>query len=543
MAEARAKRWATIVIGLAVVSAYLGHVAAYWPQINDDAFITFRYSKFLTLGRGPYFNVGEHVEGYTNFLTMLLMVGAITLFGDDEALFVAKLLGVGGGLVAIIATWALCSRWLRKVETIAPHADPLAWTGAALVATNCAYAFNSTTGLETTLFSALIVVALWLLQKGCDQQRYRGAGVAFALAALTRPEGAMVFAAAFLGRLIAAEWRTKAGRRALVLDASIVTAVVAAHLVFRYAFYDGEWLPNTFYAKRGGFTWRVTAAEYVLQFGVILMGALVPIFALFPLLARNGALRRAVPPALLVAWASVGAIFIAGAGWMPGYRLLMPFVPVWSALAVCGIAAVADRFRSNALRIAGGMSLLLVAVLFLWQDSERKEYYEYALTRAEGYVAGHTALANWLNEQAEPGVTVALMDIGIVGFKCIDLHILDITGLTDRHIAKSPGGLHTKEFDPAYVFDQKPEFVVLAFRGPPVPIDQVDVQQLQPWTAVEACLWDADAFRTCYLEPRAVQQEAPPLERIAALLGARRAFEHRYPNEKYLLLAYTHRER
>jgi len=134
------------------------------------------------------------------------------------------------------------------------------------------------------------------------------------------------------------------------------------------------------------------------------------------------------------------------------------------------------------------------------------------------------------------------MDIGIVGFKCIDLRILDITGLTDRYVAKSPGGLHTKEFDPAYVFDQKPEFLIVAVRGPPGPIRNVDVRQLRPWTAVEARLWNTDAFRAHYFEPRAVEPGAPALERIAAILGAQRAFEHDYPNEMYLLLAYAYHE-
>ncbi len=31
------------------------------------------------------------------------------------------------------------------------------------------------------------------------------------------------------------------------------------------------------------------------------------------------------------------------------------------------------------------------------------------------------------------------MDIGIIGYECIDQRILDITGLTDRYIAQSPG--------------------------------------------------------------------------------------------------------
>ncbi|MFQ5807392.1 MAG: hypothetical protein ACE5I3_13170 [Phycisphaerae bacterium] len=541
MAEAGIKRWAMIAIGLLVLGAYLAHVAAYGPQINDDAFITFRYSKFLVLGRGPYFNVGEQVEGYTNFLMMLLMAGAIVLFGDDEVLFVAKVIGVAGGLAAIVAAWALCARWLRKIEALAPHADLLAGAAAALAATNCAYAFNSTTGLETTLFSAWVVLGLWLLQKGYDAQRYRGAGIAFALAALTRPEGGMIFAAAFLGRLIAAEWRTKTGRHALALDALIVGAVVVGHLVFRYAFYDGELLPNTFYAKRGGFTWQVTAAEYVLGFGVVLMGAVVPIFALFPILPRNHGVRRSTLPALLAVWASVAAIFIAGAGWMPGFRLLIPYVPVWSALAVRGIAAVADRFRSYGVHVAVVTSLLLVGVLFFWQQSERGEYYNYGRIRAAGYITGHAALADWLNERAEPGAAVALMDIGIVGFKCIDLHILDITGLTDRYIAKSPGGFLTKEFDPAYVFDQKPEFLIIAAQGPAGRIGDEEMDQLQPWTVVESRLMMDDAFHTYYVHRRGFDREAPELERLAAVFGAERVFRHDYPDKNYLLFAHTYR--
>jgi arabinofuranosyltransferase len=542
MQRSRAKTWVIVLGGLIVLGAYVVHVGAYWPQINDDAFITFRYSKFLTLGRGPYFNIGEHVEGYTNFLMMLLMAGAIALFGDNEVLFVAKLVGLAGGVVAILATWALCARWLRKLESMKPHAELLAWAAAALVATNCAYAFNSTTGLETTLFSAWVMLGLWLVQKGCDEQRYRAAGVAFALAALTRPEGGAIFAAALVGRLIAAEWRTRAGRRALGLDVLIVAAVVAGHSVFRYTFYDGELLPNTFYAKRDGFMQSITAAEYVLRFGHVLLATVVPLLALFPLAARGGAVRRGVAPALFVAWASAAAVFATGAGWMPGYRLLVPYVPAWAGLAVCGIAAVADHFRRDAVAIAGGASLLLLGGLFWWQELPRKSYYEYALIRAEGYVAGHAALADWLNEQSKPGDAVALMDIGIVSFKCIDLRILDITGLTDRYVAKSPGGFLTKQFDPAYVFDQRPEYFVIAVRGPAGPIDAEAARQLRPWTKIEERMLGAPAFHEHYVRGRQPATGASELEWLAGVFGADRAFRHHYPGANYLLFAYRYHE-
>ena len=108
--------WIIGGLGLLVISAYLGHVYYFRAYINDDAFITFRYSWFLTLGQGPYYNIGEHVEGYTNFLMMMLMAGAIAVFGPDSALLVAKLIGVLSGTLTLVATWALCVRWLRKID-------------------------------------------------------------------------------------------------------------------------------------------------------------------------------------------------------------------------------------------------------------------------------------------------------------------------------------------------------------------------------------------------------------------------------------------
>ena len=54
----------------------------------DDAFISFRYARNLALGHGLVFNVGESppVEGYTNFL-WVLMLAAVETLGWDPALW------------------------------------------------------------------------------------------------------------------------------------------------------------------------------------------------------------------------------------------------------------------------------------------------------------------------------------------------------------------------------------------------------------------------------------------------------------------------
>ena len=57
---------------LCLVLLLLGH-AFYFNYISDDAFITFRYADNFIRGKGLVYNAGERVEGYTNFLWLILL--------------------------------------------------------------------------------------------------------------------------------------------------------------------------------------------------------------------------------------------------------------------------------------------------------------------------------------------------------------------------------------------------------------------------------------------------------------------------------------
>src|SRR5215213_5688672 len=69
----------------------------------DDAYITFRYARHLAegYGLGAWNHTGEHVEGYSSLLWMLLLAGAARL-GVDIRL-ASKVLGVATALVVIAA--------------------------------------------------------------------------------------------------------------------------------------------------------------------------------------------------------------------------------------------------------------------------------------------------------------------------------------------------------------------------------------------------------------------------------------------------------
>jgi hypothetical protein len=223
---------------------------------------------------------------------------------------------------------------------------------------------------------------------------------------------------------------------------------------------------------------------------------------------------------------------------MPGYRLLAPYLPVGAILSSLGLLLVCDRFSRRPLTAYAVLSGLLVAGLFVWQWPVRTRYHENALTRAAGYRNGHQALADWLCGEEPVDKTVGLMDIGIVGFRCVDLRILDLTGLTDRTIAMSPGGFLRKQFPLSYVLDRRPDYLVIVMTGP-AEIRRGQPLRLVPWTEIERRLLDDPVFRERYVQPRAVDPRSGLLLQLAAQHGATRVFRHDYPGRSYFLFVFS----
>lgn len=76
----------------------------------DDAYISFRYARQWAAGNGLVYNIGERVEGYSNFLWILLLLPFARL-GIDLGL-VAKVLGCLLGLLSLGLTYHFGRRFL-----------------------------------------------------------------------------------------------------------------------------------------------------------------------------------------------------------------------------------------------------------------------------------------------------------------------------------------------------------------------------------------------------------------------------------------------
>jgi arabinofuranosyltransferase len=204
----------------------------------DDGAISFTYARNMALGHGlVLLPGGEHVEGYTNFLWVVLLALGVR-FGMDVFRWSHVLGGILAGFTILgIAELVAAVRGRRSTWDAAP-----AFVGATLLP----IAYWSMSGLEGGLYCTVVIwTFIRLVVEHNDPSRHPWSAPLAACIALTRPDGLLLVALALVLRLIHLR-----RLRELVTWTLFALGPVAIHLAWRIHFYAYP-LPNTFYAKVG----------------------------------------------------------------------------------------------------------------------------------------------------------------------------------------------------------------------------------------------------------------------------------------------------
>lgn len=483
--KSRRVRWilgASIAVALLVLAIRVGwyHYAGLMPDmVLDDSYISFRYARNLVRGHGLVYNVGERVEGYTNFLWTVGIAGGMAGGLDPET--VAEILAVLSALGSILLLGLLAERFIRGA-----FAAPARFLPPVLFAAIGSQARHVVSGMETLLFVFLVLAGFaYLFLRGQilrvpapeepDPSFRRSALVAggvFGLAALTRPEGLLYAAIAGLYLLWQALSKQATGGpflmklRAVALFGSGVLAFVVPHLAWRLSYY-GYPFPNTYYAKVGGaLSERLARGLGSLSRGMAdwdIWPILVLSLLALPTVRQNRIWITCYGIAV-AAWAAfvwVGGDFVHAFG----PRLLMPALPFLLLLAgegvrlsASGLARWIDRRRVVTLLVATAVVGLVVHAM--WRPWPTRA------GRLGGLATMHhiwRATGEWLAEAAPPGALIATTAAGIIPYVS-DRPTVDMFGLTDGYIAHhaeinpSMPPAHGKS-DPVYVLERRPEFL------------------------------------------------------------------------------------
>lgn len=393
----------------------------------DDAYISFRYAANLAHGRGLVFNAGEHVEGYSNFLWVLMMTPACAGNGDPTRW--SQILGL---LFSVAALGIAMDSLPRVFGVVRPGARLALGAGIA----TCAYfAAWSAGGMESGLYAALLI-AFWArsaIEMGGDSRRWPLSALLCGALALSRPEGLLVAAAgAALHAWRALRTADPARRRQSWWFVGVVLGIVVPYHAWRFAYYGPHLFPNSVHAKVGGTLAQAgRGALYVLRN-----------FALpcLPLLAAAAAPRRlrrqpAFWTGQLLVWGHLAVVAAAGGDWSAG-RYFAPLVPLACTLLA---AAVADAWASPRLVAARGARYASAAVLAAWAAGawywtgwrhEAVLRRDFATTDRE-----RIAIGRWLAEKMPPQTRIAVYAAGQLAFYS-RLYTHDMLGLNDAHIAR-----------------------------------------------------------------------------------------------------------
>jgi hypothetical protein len=482
--------------------------AHYLDFVVDDVFIPLRYAGNLLAGEGMVFNPGERVEGYTDFLWVLL--NALLLRLPANPLTAVRALSFACGIALLATTPFLYGRFFSRRRGVVPLLV------APLIALSTPVALWSSAGMETSLFCLLVTAGL-LLSLG-EGIAIAAAAMCLLLASLTRPEGHLFAVLALAGVL----WRRKGEGQRLVDRTLLTAAVLAGAVLLAYhgwrLWYFGHLLPNTFAAKVGsGEDQLLRGLLYVGDFfrsgGSVLL--LLPLWLLF---SRRG--DRGVQTLMTVAGIYLLYVVLVGGDSMLAHRFIVPVVPLWLCLAV---AALEDAGVSLQKRIRPSLAVAVVvaAGLALGGLSLRTgdgKFMKEARRRSDA-VSRWVGVGERLGRILPPETHIALGAVGAIpyytGFRTTDLF-----GLTDPVIARTPSALMGRGFaghersNVGRVLERRPDYIMSYVVLTDVPLEGDKLGFLFRGTPAERDLWGSPEVHRLY-RPASLNLEAGYLNVLA----------------------------
>jgi arabinofuranosyltransferase len=431
---------AVLVAGLALHTIFSREWGA------DDAFISFRYAKNLTGGHGLVFNPGERVEGYTNFLYVLILAAGAWLFHAPHYA-VAVVVNVAA-LAAVLAVFA------RHVDVTVGR-EAARWSAVFVVLCPVFYRWVGA-GLEAPLV-LLLQLLLWVLAEQSARAGRAGQARRIALLCAVSCVCVLVRADGTVFPLIAAFYLLlHARRREGLAVAAAVGVTLAAHVAGRLSYY-GYPLPNTYYAKVSGPLSQRLAHGIGDLAEIAITACLLPPVAAIVLAsvaivreARRGGSRaldvvRRLPfeswmaAALLAFW-----VYVGGDVYEERFLLVLYLAGFLSLMRL--LARARPRLRATAAAIFIGLQVLVVTRL-----------HYVPLPKYDQFLS----LGEYLRDRYPTSASVAIDGAGKVPY-VTDMPTIDMLGLNDAfigHKATSFFVVGHNKYDVAYVMSRRPDLI------------------------------------------------------------------------------------
>jgi hypothetical protein len=449
--------WWKIAARVAYLAALTGLLyALFYAWGYDDPYITYRYARNLADGHGFVYNLGERTLSTTTPFYTLLLAGLGFIWNDLPRLanFISAASLAAGGLLL----WEL-GRHLR--------APVIGWSALLLYPTFPLV--NTTIGSETPLYLALCVAAFLAYARNSLNLT----AVLAALATLTRPDGILV------AGILALDY----GLRRFILPrvkhvpvstgfpwqaATIFTGILLAWGLFGWAYF-GNPLPVTLAAKQaqGGMAISTPFAAGLYS-KIIVFYREVLLYVSMGLLAIVGLLRLAAHRDAWLLFLAWPALYFAGyslLGVSSYFWYYAPLVPGFVVLAGAGLEALTGWLN----RLYGLIGLrhiksgsLFTGLALVGMSGWQLILLHQTSQAVDARVPVYRVAGEWLAENAAPGESAGMLEVGVMGYYAREQSIIDFAGLLQPEVAAQMTAESTFDDTASWAVSQyQPDYLVL----------------------------------------------------------------------------------
>jgi arabinofuranosyltransferase len=490
------------IVSFFVSAAVLILHSRYFNMIGDDAYISFRYAYNWAVGHGLVFNPGEHVEGYTNLLWVLLLGLAFKL--GVEIPTAAQLLGISFSIACLILVYHLG-------QTLQTQNKAVGILAAWFLVINGSFAFWTVGGLEVPLFAFLILSASYmyvLSQLKQDRRALIASSVLWGITYLARPEGALLFLLTIICLTIQIT-RTQEKTRWVDLIYFILAGsfIIGVHMAWRLSYY-GYPLPNTFYAKVGSDFFAQIYRGFIYVRDFFWVYGLIFISLPIAFLIRPSIRKFPTTYLLLLSGSYLGYVAGVGGDSLQNFRFIVPVIPLLYLITLESWYQLLPMpsglpSRQGYLQLARFLAILIIGICFIttFSMSKRGVYLLEDVAYGGKWVQtdeiddtyiGWKQAGMWLKLNTPIEYHIALQPAGYIPFYS-QRFSLDMLGLNDTHIAHLPikmgsGKAGHEKWDGDYILSRRPEIIILGMGVYPNPIqnltDRSEIEQImQPGRA------------------------------------------------------------
>lgn len=457
--------------------------------IQDDAYITLRYVDNFINGNGLVFNKGERVEGFTNFLWLVLLsitsIIAKIISLQIELSFVTQLFSLLSGVTLLVFSFYFTQRFLKEKFEQKNNFEKITILFASLIpplliSFSSPFLYWGVSGMESTLFTLLALISVYRYLFNYKKKPDLVFVSVSVLNTMLRPEGLLIFFLITSHSIIVNKMKSitvdwESNRKLFVNRKEIILYVipVLVLLIFRLIYY-GYPLPNTFYAKTGfnlehfdrGLDYVIDGIINQFLYGILLF---VPLFNL-----RKGNLRKETFFFYFFVWIYLMLIVLIGGDVLPIDRFLLPTLPLVLIFSTVTIYHVIKNPISPIVK-----TVLLFALMFVFSFAVVYSYVQnYDLMGIKrsyeiGLVHKMKVYAEWIKKkqtESDKKIMVALSTIGAFSFYS-GVKVIDIVGLTDEYIAHNPKEIpgideelpvlwKERRYNAEYVLQQNPDYII-----------------------------------------------------------------------------------